>query len=117
MPDLRWLPEAVADLDRLFRFLKEKNPPAARRAAGTIRKGADLLRSAPEIGRPMADGTGRRELVIPFASGGYVLRAIGSTMTGRWSSSASGTVVKIAGLADLRRLDRGFHALRKTAAA
>lgn len=74
MPDVRWLPEAVADLDRLFQFLKEKNPSAARRAAGTIRQGADLLRSAPEIGRPMADGTGRRELVVPFASGGYVLR-------------------------------------------
>ena len=74
MPDVRWLPEAVADLNRLVQFLKGKNPSAARRVAGTIRQGADLLRSAPEIGRPMADSTGRRELVNPFASGGYVPR-------------------------------------------
>jgi toxin ParE1/3/4 len=52
---------------------RKKSPLAARRAAGTIRNGADLLRSAPQLGRPMADGTPRRELVIPLASGGYVL--------------------------------------------
>jgi toxin ParE1/3/4 len=73
MPDVKWLPEAVADLERLFQFLK-KNLQSARRAAGAIRNGADLLQSAPEIGRPMGDGTPRRELVVPFASAGYVLR-------------------------------------------
>jgi plasmid stabilization system protein ParE len=33
-----------------------------------------LLKSMPEIGGPMADGTGRRELMIPFGAAGYVLR-------------------------------------------
>ncbi len=69
MPDLNWLPEAVADLERLFLFLKEKNPQAARRAAGAIRSGADLLRSAPELGRPMSDGTPRRELMVVCVGG------------------------------------------------
>lgn len=74
MPALKWLPEALADLDRLFRFLKEKNLSAAGRAGTAIRRGADRLAAMPEIGRPMADGSGRRELVIPFAGSGYVLR-------------------------------------------
>jgi plasmid stabilization system protein ParE len=28
----------------------------------------------PEIGRPMGDGSGRRELIVPFGAGAYVLR-------------------------------------------
>jgi plasmid stabilization system protein ParE len=74
VPALKWLPEALADLDRLFLFLKERNPSAASRAARAVRRSADRLASLPEIGRPMADGSGRRELVIPFAGSGYVLR-------------------------------------------
>ena len=74
MPALRWLPEAISDLERLFDFLREKNPQAAARAATAILHGADLLQDAPRLGRPLADGTGRRELFIPFAASGYVLR-------------------------------------------
>lgn len=43
MLDLRWLPEACCRSHRFFLFLKEKNPQAARRAAGTIRNGANLF--------------------------------------------------------------------------
>ena len=71
---IRWLPEAVADLERLIDFLGEHNPDAASRAARAILDGADLLLTAPNLGRPMPDKTGRRELVIPFAAGAYVLR-------------------------------------------
>ena len=39
-----------------------------------IRVGAARLVDAPEIGRPLADGTGRRELLIPFGAGAYGLR-------------------------------------------
>lgn len=28
----------------------------------------------PEIGKPMNDGTGRRECYLPFGAGAYVLR-------------------------------------------
>ena len=74
MPEVRWLPEALADLDRLFAFLQEKNSEAAARAALAILQGAESLAATPRIGRLMPDDTGRRELPIPFAAGAYVLR-------------------------------------------
>ena len=36
MAELKWLPEALGDLERLFAFLREKNPSAAARAAQTF---------------------------------------------------------------------------------
>ncbi|ONG56260.1 plasmid stabilization protein [Pseudoroseomonas deserti] len=74
MAELLWLPEAVDDLQRLLRFLQEKNPEAARRAARAIAGAAARLAQQAELGRPMGDGTGRRELVLPVAGGAYVLR-------------------------------------------
>ena len=74
MPALKWVPEALDDLERLFAFLREKNPAAAARAAQTILDGANRLVTSPRLGRPMPDKTGRRELFVPFASGAYVLR-------------------------------------------
>ena len=74
MITVKWLPEAVSDIERIHSFLKEKNPEAASRAAQTILNGAILLKSAPRIGRPMPDETGRRELFVPFGAGAYVLR-------------------------------------------
>lgn len=74
MAGLLWLPEAVEDLDRLLHFLLEKNPAAARRAAGSIAEAAELLALNTGLGRPMADGTERRELTIPFAGAAYILR-------------------------------------------
>ena len=43
MPRLIWSPEALADVQRLYRFLAEKNPDAARRAASAIRDGMQIL--------------------------------------------------------------------------
>lgn len=71
---VRWLPAALNDIKRLYDFLLDKDAAAAGRAARAIRAGADRLLASPEIGRPLADGTGRRELVIPFGPGAYVLR-------------------------------------------
>jgi plasmid stabilization system protein ParE len=71
---VKWLPAALSDIERLHKFLYAKNPEAAARAAGTILDGAELLKSSPHLGRPMPDDTGRRELIIPFAAGAYVLR-------------------------------------------
>jgi plasmid stabilization system protein ParE len=73
---VEWLPEALADIERLHHFLHGKNQDAAARAASTILEGATLLETAPDLGRPMADGTRRRELFVAFASGAYVLRYI-----------------------------------------
>ncbi|MBI3800949.1 MAG: type II toxin-antitoxin system RelE/ParE family toxin [Deltaproteobacteria bacterium] len=74
MPALKWVPEALEDLERLFALLREKNPAAAAGAAQTILDGANRLVTPPRLGRPMPDKTGRRELFVPFASGAYVLR-------------------------------------------
>ena len=76
MAELKWLPEALDDLERLFAFLRERNPVAAARAAQTILDGADLLLTSPRLSRPMPDQTQRRELFIPFASSAYVLRSM-----------------------------------------
>ena len=71
---LVWLPESADDVERLFHFLVGKNPSAAGRAMRTILQGADGLLEHPEAGVPLGDGTGRRELYLPFGAGAYVLR-------------------------------------------
>jgi plasmid stabilization system protein ParE len=72
VPTLKWLPEALEDLERLHGFLRDASPEAARRAAAAILAGADELEEHPRIGRPLEDG--RREWLIPFGVGAYVLR-------------------------------------------
>ena len=69
-----WRERALEDISRLYDFLFEKNEEAATKAAQIILRGSSLLEESPRLGRPMADGTGRRELFIPFGSSFYVLR-------------------------------------------
>jgi plasmid stabilization system protein ParE len=57
-------------------FLEDKNSTAAVRAGQVLQAGAKRLADFPAIGQPMNDGTDRRELFLPFGSGGYVLRYI-----------------------------------------
>lgn len=71
---LHWLPAAFEDIDRLYQLLLEKNPSAAAEAIKAILEGSELLIKMPEIGRPMDDDSGRRELLTPFGAGAYVLR-------------------------------------------
>lgn len=71
---LRWLPEAWQDIQRLFEFLVDKDPVAAKRAMDLIASGADRLLDMPEVGRPTDDDSQRRELFLPFGAGSYVLR-------------------------------------------
>lgn len=74
MSEVVWLPEALDDIVRLRGFLEDKSHVAAKRAAQVLLEGARLLADHPEVGRPMHDGTGRRELFRPFGTGGYMLR-------------------------------------------
>jgi len=74
MATLTWLPEAVKDLAHLLAALGEKSPEAACRAAQMVRGAAERLEESSALGRPMMDGTGRRELLIPFASAPQMLR-------------------------------------------
>ncbi len=72
---LIWTPEALRDVQRLYRFLAPKNPDAARRAAQAIRGGVRILMEQPSGGRPVEDmDPAFREWPIPFGSSGYVAR-------------------------------------------
>lgn len=74
MPEVVWLPPAVADLARLKAFLEPKNPDAARSAVQQIKEAAELLKTMPRIGKPLDDDSARRELFTAFGKHGYVLR-------------------------------------------
>ena len=69
-----WLPEALSDIERLYDFLSEKSPRAGRNALLCIQAAARQLEDFPEIGKPMADRSGRREVFTAFGAGAYVLR-------------------------------------------
>ena len=73
MSQVEWLPEAIADLDRVHRFWMAKDLAVATRAIARLRQAAALLRDAPELGRPM-EGASARELLVLFGAGSYVLR-------------------------------------------
>lgn len=73
MPRLIWTPSALADVQRLYRFLAHKDLGAAKRAASAIRKGVNLLVHQPHLGRPATDMDPEwREWLIDFGSSGYV---------------------------------------------
>lgn len=74
MATVKWLPEALVDIERLHSFLFDKNPKAAAEAAAIILRSATLLESSPRIGRPMSDETDRRELFAAYGAGAYVIR-------------------------------------------
>jgi toxin ParE1/3/4 len=69
-----WRERALQDINRLYDFLYKKSEEAAAKVAQIILRGGSLLEESPRLGRPMADGTERRELFIPFGAGYYVLR-------------------------------------------
>ena len=73
MPRLIWSPPALADIQRLYRFLAPKDEAAARRAIRTIRAGVKILAHQPEAGRPAEDmDPVFREWLIDFGSSGYI---------------------------------------------
>ena len=64
----------LANLERLYRFLAEKNPEAAARAIRTIRDKIKFLARHPRLGRIDSEQPDYRELLIPFGDSGYVAR-------------------------------------------
>ena len=79
MPRLIWSPAALRDVQRLHRYLAERNTDAARRTVKAIRNGVKMLQHQPAVGRPVDDiEPGYREWMIDFGDGGYVRRCTGS---------------------------------------
>jgi len=69
-----FLPEAEADIDRLYDFLVHKNTQAAWKAMLAIDGGIDKLTHSPGLGLRMKARPDVRELFIPFGKSAYVLR-------------------------------------------
>jgi plasmid stabilization system protein ParE len=75
MPQLIWSPQALLDVQRLYRFLAPKNQDAATRAASAIRQGVRVLSLQPGLGRPVLDMDDEfRDWIVDFGDSGYVAR-------------------------------------------
>ena len=75
MPQVRFAPPAIRDLERLREFLRPKSPIAAKKAGEVIVKAMQLLGLQPQLGRPIEDMPEEfREWVIDFGDSGYVAR-------------------------------------------
>ena len=73
MPQLIWSPAALHDVDRLHRFLVEKNASAAREAIKAVRTHVNILAEQPGAGRPAEHMDPEfREWIIPFGGSGYI---------------------------------------------
>jgi plasmid stabilization system protein ParE len=64
-------PGALADMDRLDQFLREKNPAAADRMLEALNAGFTRLSTMPLAGRPVPAST-LRALIVRFGKGRYV---------------------------------------------
>ena len=64
-------PGALADLDRLDLFLREKDPAAADSLLAAITAGLTRLSAMPLVGRPIPDSA-LRALVVRFGKARYV---------------------------------------------
>jgi len=75
MPRLIWSPQALLDVQRLYRFLAPQNQEAAKRAVAAIRRGVKVLSLQPGIGRHVLDMDDEfRDWIIDFGDSGYVAR-------------------------------------------
>lgn len=75
MPQVRFAPPAIRDLERLREFLRPKSPIAAKKAGEVIVKAVQVLGLQPQLGRPIEDMPDEfREWVIDFGDSGYVAR-------------------------------------------
>lgn len=61
----------MQDAARLWAFLAERSPAAARRFTARIATATDALTVTPHQGRPIDEGL--RRLVVPFGAAGYVI--------------------------------------------
>jgi len=64
--NLRWTPEAVGDLERLYDFMAAYNPEAALRVVRSLRNAVDQLAVHPRLGTRLEgfDGSEVRRLLV-----------------------------------------------------
>jgi plasmid stabilization system protein ParE len=68
--EIVYSPNAIANIERAFEYLAERDPRSALAAASAIRTAVEVLAQHPLIGRPVEGNL--RELVISFGRTGYV---------------------------------------------
>lgn len=74
MSHLIWSPSALADVQRLYRFLALNDTDTAKYAIKIIRAGVKILARQPEVGRPVEDMLPVfREWPINFGRSGYTV--------------------------------------------
>jgi addiction module RelE/StbE family toxin len=61
---------ALDNIERAFRFLRDKNPDAAQSAVAAIQSAVDNLAAHPLVGRRLEGEL--RELIISYGHSGYV---------------------------------------------
>lgn len=71
MPQLVWPPQALLDVQRLYRSLAYKHQDAAKRAVTAIRQGDKVLTLQPGKGRPVED---MGDWIIDSGDSGHVAR-------------------------------------------
>jgi addiction module RelE/StbE family toxin len=71
---LEWSLDALADLDRFAAFLHDKFPSLAAVVARTLIEKSHILTSSPELGRPLGEHPGFRQLVVHALHAVYVLQ-------------------------------------------
>ncbi|MDP1750084.1 MAG: type II toxin-antitoxin system RelE/ParE family toxin [Reyranella sp.] len=62
---IRYLPQAVRQLDEIFTYIADRNPAAAGRVAGAIRRSIERLGDFPYSSRPseVPSGAGRIAMI------------------------------------------------------
>lgn len=83
MSRLIWTATALADVQRLYRFLASKDADAARIAVAAIRSGVKILAHQPSLGRPIEEmEVEYRQWLVDFGDSGYIAlyRAEGQTV-------------------------------------
>lgn len=74
MAEIKWLPGARDDLQRLHTFIAGHNSKAAHQAIIAILEAVSQLGQFPELGRPWEADPGFREYPVSFGARGYVVR-------------------------------------------
>lgn len=68
-----WTKMALASLERQRQFLAQSNPAFANRAVQQIVAAADSLEKFPKRGAIVAQASGLRKLIVPFAGSAFVI--------------------------------------------
>jgi plasmid stabilization system protein ParE len=74
LAEVRWSIRAAQDIDRLYRFLAEKDAEVAGRAVEAIQAAGRRLQRFPLLGRLTGDSRRTREVFAAFGDGAYALR-------------------------------------------